>query len=341
MKRFLLIIILAVSVSLISGCREQARRETGKDPGQVAADPLQALNDNIRKDSLNPSLYEQRARLLLERRDPNAALADLRRAIDLDPGNSSFYVTLADAYMQMGQITSCLEALQKAEKLDAANNEALLKLAEVYLVLRDYPATYTYVQKALDLDTKNPRAYFIRGYALMETGDTAAAVRNIQNALDQDQNYYEAAVQLGILYAAAKSALAEQYFRAAIGIDPGRDAAYYLLGMFYQDNEMTAQAIDAYNRLLVVNPQFKEGYYNLGYIHLVYYEEFSKAAELFTQAINLDQKYLDAWFNRGYCYELTGDYESARRDYLKAMQIQPNYDRAVEGLNRLDGLQNQ
>jgi tetratricopeptide (TPR) repeat protein len=339
MKSLPLLSILAAFMIFMGGCRERKiqKQETAQE--QAAIDPVQTLTEKISKDTLDPALYHDRAKLLLDRRDPNAALGDLRHAIDLEPDNSDLYVTLADAYMQIGKLPSCLEALQKAEKLNPANNEALLKMAEVYLVLQDYTATYSYVKKALDLDTKNPRAYFIRGYALMETGDTASAVRNIQNALDQDQTYYEAAVQLGILYATAKNALAEQYFRTAIDIDPGRDAAYYLLGMFYQDNGRMEQAVEAYSRLLVVNPSFKEGYYNLGYINLVHYQDFKKAAGYFTQALQIDPKYLDAWFNRGYSYELAGDYQNARSDYLKAMQISPNYDRAVEGLNRLDKLE--
>jgi len=335
MKRPFIAILVAAAL-LAGGCRERNVHNAEQAGEQAATDPVEALSAKIANDSSDASLFLERARLFLDRHDPNAALGDLRRAIELKPDQSGLYITLADAYMQIGKIPNCLEALQKAEKLDPANNEALLKMAEVYLVLQDYTATYNYVKKSLDLDTRNPKAYFIRGYALMETGDTAAAVRNIQNALDQDQNYYEAAVQLGILYAAKRNALAEQYFRTAIDIDPSRDAAYYLLGMFYQDTEQIEKAVEAYSRLVVVNPQFKEGYYNLGYINLVYYEDFKKAAELFTHAIDLDQKYLEAWFNRGYSYELAGDYANARHDYQKAMQIRPNYENAIEGLNRLD-----
>jgi tetratricopeptide (TPR) repeat protein len=167
MKRILSSSLVA-AVLLIGGCRERNVQKQDSAGDQTAAkDPVQELTKKISRDTADAALYLERARLLLDRRDPNAALGDLRRAIDLEPGNSDLYITLADAYMQIGKLPSCLEALQKAEKLDPSNNEALLKMAEVYLVLQDYPATYSYVKKALDLDTRNPRAYFIRGYALM------------------------------------------------------------------------------------------------------------------------------------------------------------------------------
>ena len=307
-----------------------------EDQAVLPGDRLDSLGSMIVKDSTNASLLHQRASIYLERGMVNDALRDLGAALEYAPNESAIYVTLADAYLMLGKIPSCLEALQKAEGLDPSNNEAMLKMAEVYLILRDYQNTFAYVRKSLDLDTKNPRAYFIRGYALMETGDTAAAIRNMQNALDQDPEYYQAAVQLGMLLETMKDPLAEQYFRTAISIEPNNDAAYYLLGMHYQDSEKMEQAIATYDKLLVIQPDRKEAYYNKGYIYLVYYQDFPQAIENFTLALERDPDYVDAWYNRGYGHELSGNYKAARSDYQRALDLVPNYELAVKGMNRLD-----
>lgn len=339
MRYFFRFAIIVLGMALASGCGgpETTRQET--DQGGQAPDPLQSLSEKIHKDSLDADLYHKRARLYLEKGMVNEALGDLGDAIGLAPDRPEFYISLGDAYLAMGNMPGCLEALQKAEKLDPVNNEALLKLAEVSLILTDYPGTFRYVEKALRVDTKNPRAYFIRGYALMETGDTAAAIRSIQNAFDQDPQYYEAAVQLGILYATRQNPLAAQYFQAAIRIDPNRDAAYYLLGTFWQETGMVEQAVETYHRLIVINPSFKEAYYNLGYIYLVMKEDFSGAVDFFTQAIQQDPRYVDAYYNRAYSHELSGNYPQARKDYAKTLELRPNHEMAVEGMNRLDRLQ--
>jgi len=336
MKQLPLILIILLGPILFHNC---AGPESGNEESTANGkdlDEIGLISERIKKDTLNAGLYHERARLFLERKRINEALGDLGEAIELDPENPAYFLTLGGAYLAMGQMPNCLEALQTAEKLDPSNNEALLKLAEVYLILKDYESTFNYIKKALLLDTRNPRAYFIRGYALMEMGDTSAAIRNMQNALDQDQQYYDAAVQLGLLFSEKEDPLAEQYYKTAISIDPNREAAYYLLGLFSQDAGKMEDAINAYSRLLTVNPGFKEASYNIGYIYLVHYEDFPRAIEHFSQAIRQDPKYLDAYFNRGYSYELSGDYPNARRDYEKSLEIQPNYSRAVEGLNRLD-----
>ena len=341
MKFFTPSLALLFGFLVFSGCSGPQQDKDIRGNPEKPLDKIEELSEKISQDTTNATLYGERAKLYLGKKMANEALRDLRKAILIDPGQADNYLTLSDAYLMMGKLPNCLEALQKAERLDPKDNEAVLKLAEVYLIMEDYDNTFAYVKKALSLDTKNPRAYFIRGYALMEKGDTVSAIRNMQNAFDQDPHYYEAAVQLGLLYSYHHDPLAEEYYKTAIGIDPNKDAAYYLLGLYYQETGKMTEAVDTYDKLLTIDPEFKEAYYNIGYIDLVHFQDFKHAAEYFTKAIQQDPQYLDAWFNRGYSYELSGNYQDARKDYQKALQIKPNYDRAVEGLNRLDKLENQ
>jgi tetratricopeptide (TPR) repeat protein len=297
---------------------------------------LETLNRNILKDSLNPENFYLRSKYYLQYRDVNNALADINRAIQLNEDHAGYFVLLADIYLMSNRVPSCLEALKKAESLDQHHNDALLKLAEVYLILKDYNNTFNYTGKALDADRINPVAYFIRGYAYMETGDTSLAIKNFQAAVDQDQGYYEAYIELGSIYFALKDPLAGSYFKAATETEPNKPEAYYLLGLTYQEQGMLTEAVNTYNQLLAIAPDFKEAYYNLGYINLVYTQDFEMARQYFTKAIELDPAYIDAIFNRGYSYELLGDVQAARKDYRKTLELLPNYERSIEGLNRLD-----
>jgi len=333
---FTLFPVIMISCSQPAGKKPAEARDIG-DSVNIT---LEELDKKIVADSLNPEHYYQRALYFIDEKEINKALSDIGRAIQLDGQNSDYFVALADIYLAMNKIPNCMESLKKAEELDPSNNDACLKLAEVYLILRDYQATFNYTKKVLDRDLLNPTAYFIRGYAYMEQGDTALAIKNFQAAADQDQNYYNAYVELGILYAALKNPVATGYLQTAIKINPNKAEAYYLLGMAYQEQEIIPKAIEAYEKLLVISPEYKEAHYNLGYINLVYIHDFAKAIMFFNKAISLDPKYTDAYFNRGYSYELSGDLENARKDYLKALEITPNYERAIQGLNRLDSLEN-
>ncbi|MBW6460108.1 MAG: tetratricopeptide repeat protein [Bacteroidales bacterium] len=334
------IILMSLVVILITACQShEQKKEVLVEADPKPATEIENLNIKISKDSLNPDLYYQRSKYYTGQQDINLALSDINRAIELDDRKSAYYVALSDIYLAMGRIPGCLEALKRAEELDPNNNEALLKLAEVYLILKEFQNTFEYTKRALDMDRINPVAHFIRGYAYMELGDTALAIRNFQVAADQDQHYYNAYVELGILYMIQKNPLATGYLQTATAIEPNRKDAYYLLGLAYQEQENISKAVETYEKVLVIAPDFKEAHYNLGYLNLVYINDFDAAIHYFNRAIALDQSYVDAYFNRGYSYELMGNFENARKDYRKALSIHPNYENSIIGLNRIDSLE--
>jgi tetratricopeptide (TPR) repeat protein len=341
MKNFIPVWNLLIFSLLLISCHPVNKKKTVTETNPAAIPAaLQALDQKVRSDSLNPENFNLRARYYLEQKDINKALADINKAIQLNGKKSDYFVTLSEIYLEMGRMPNCLEALKKAEVIDPVNNNALLKLAEVYLILKDYPNVFGYTKRALDLDKMNPRAFFFRGFAYAELGDTALAIRNFQAAADQDQSYYDAYLELGVIYSAQRNQLAAGYLETATRIAPGKAEAYYLLGLAYQELENIPKAIETYEKLLAIFPDFKEAHYNLGYINLVYLKDFETAVNFFSRAISLDPRYTDAYFNRGYSYELMGDYMDAKKDYLKALELFPNYERSIKGLNRLDSLSN-
>lgn len=330
--------LLAIPFIFLLSCVDPGKSTSDheKGTGENTDVQVQALDEKIMADSTNPDHYYQRALYYIDRKEINKAFGDIGKAIDLDNKNADYFVALSDIYMALGKIPGCLDALKKAEELDASNNDALLKLAEVYLILKDYQNTFNYTGKALDLDPVNPVAYFIRGYTYMEQGDTALAIKSFQAAADQDQNNYNAFIELGILYSALRNPVATGYLQTAIKIDPNRPEGYYLLGLAYQEQENISKAVETYEKLLTIDPDYKEAYYNLGYVNLVYINDFEASVNYFSKAISLDPRYTDAYFNRGYAHELAGDEVKARADYQKALELIPNYERAITGLNRLD-----
>ncbi len=337
MRLFAAVLFGMVIPAILSCNSPEKPGTTGISEENVTGDPaLDSLNLMIKKDSTNSNAFYLRSRYYIGQGETNLALGDINRAIQLDNQRSEYFITLADIYLAANRVPNCLEALLKARELDPASNDAMLKLAEVYLILKDYENTFKYTGMALDRDRINPVAHFIRGYAYLETGDTSLAVKNFQTAADQDQNYYEAFMQLGILFSIHRDPLAIGYFQTATRIAPNRTEGWYLLGMTYQDQENIPKAIETYHNLLAIAPDFKDALFNLGYVNLVYTSDYAAAIDYFTRAITVDSRYTDAYFNRGYSYELSGDKVNARKDYQKALELLPNYDRAIDGLNRLD-----
>ena len=294
------------------------------------------LNRLIGENTSDPELFHERARLYMRKPDFDLALKDLNSAISLSPGNPAYYVTLSDVYLLRGETNNCSESLEKALSLDPQNNDALLKLAKLNLVLREYASVFENVKKALAVDPINPRAFFIRAIALLETGDTVRAVDDLKKTVDQDQEFFEAFLELGELYSMKNDRIAADYLRNALNIRPDSKEALYLLGMFYQENGQYDKALETYAILGRIDTTYRNAPYNTGYIYLVYLNDFGKAIVYFTQAIRRDPEYSEAYYNRGYAYELAGQTDKAYSDYQTSLKLKPNFDKAVEALNRLD-----
>lgn len=292
-------------------------------------------SEKIKADPNNAELYNERANVYLAQKLTDNALSDINKAISINSKKPAFYCTLSDIYFSIGKVVRCEEALNKAIDIDSKNPEALLKLAELNFFFKKYNKTFEYIKKALDVDKINPKAYFMRGMALKENGDTARAIADLQTASEQDPQNVDTYIQLGLLFSAKKNKLAIDYFNNALNIDPKNIEAKYAKAMFFQETGEYNKAIETYSNIAKENPSYKFAYYNLGYIHLVYLKVYNVAIDYFTQAIKADPAYFEAYYNRGYSFEMRGDITNARADYKKALEIKTNYQKAIDGLNRI------
>jgi len=335
MLRFLWLMWL---IGGISACHPAEKEREGTSRADSVRSAITALDKEIGRKGTNPDLFARRAMLLIEESQMEKAISDLNKAISLDNRNAEYYIILSDVYLLMGQPQKCSESLDKALSIRSDSGKALLKKAKLNLILRDYRKTFETIRLLLELDQYNPPAYYLRAIALLETGDTSAAINELMKAAGQDQQYYDAYMQLAELYALRKDPLTESYLKNALNIRPGSREALYMLGMYYQETEQFEKAISTYGNLAATDTTLATAPFNTGYIYLVFLKDFPTAVGFFTKALQRDSSYFEAWYNRGLAYELMNDYQKAESDYRMALKKQINYDKAVEGLNRLDAV---
>lgn len=336
MKKKVPVIILVLLAVFVISCGNNEKKKVEATTNDSVPAELALLNKQIADDPDNPDLYNNRAKYYSENQKFDEALSDINKALILDSTKAEYFLTLSDIYFGTGKIKNCQAAIQKSINIDPECSDGLLKMAELNLYFKEYDKTIEYVNKTLDVDKVNAKAYFIKGMTYKEKGDTAKAIANFITATDQDNEYYHAFMQLGIIFATRHNKLAEDYYNNALKLNPKSIEALYGLGMYYQETADYKKAITAYDSILTINPKYKQAHFNLGYIHLVYLQVYSQAIKHFTNAINCDPDYAEAYYNRGYSYELSGNVISAKADYTKALELKSNYQKAIDGLNRID-----
>ncbi len=333
-KNFLFSFVFLLFLSSCGSHNDAAIKEAKvSDPAKLV---LGDINKKIEAHPDNADLFDSRARYYLLESQFELALKDINKAVTLSPDNPTYYQTLSDVYLLMGKPTNSGDALKKALSLDPKNNQTFLRMAKLNLIIKEYKTSMECIRKALDVEPVNPQAYFTKALVLLETGDTVKAVEDLKRAVNQKQEYFEALMELGELYSMKKDQMAADYFKNALKIQPNSKEALYNLGMFFQETNQYENAVKTYTTLSKIDTTFRNAPYNIGYIYLVYLKDFKKAVVYFTEALHKDPGYFEAYFNRGYAFELDGQFENARKDFQKTLAIKTNYQKAIDGLNRLD-----
>ncbi len=330
---FLIILLLA-----LSGCGGAGGKKQAAVAGDTTRVRLENLNRQIAGDAANPQLYNLRAKYYLGDHQTDLALKDINKAITYDAKNPDYYITLSDIYLLMGQPANCRENLVKAISLDPKGQEGLLKMAKLLLIMKDYKGCYENIRQLLLIDKNNYQGYYTRALALLEQGDTNRAIADLMQAVDKNQDYFDGYVELGELYALHKDPKTVSYLKNALKVRPQNKEALYTLGMYYQESGQYISAMEVYQTLANIDTTLRTAPYNMGYICLVYLKDFQRAIGFFTEAVKRDPAYFEAFFNRGYAYELAGDCQKANDDYKRSLKIKVNYEKAINGLNRLDKL---
>lgn len=324
------ILILSLLAMLLPACNHK------KDMAQMSdTEKLEVLDIQLSKHSKDADLYHQRGEILLKLGRVNEAIADLKQAVELEPKEISHLMTLGDAYFANGDVDHSYQVFQQAIDLDNHNTEAYLKLGEIAFYSRDYDRAMENLGKVTAVDKENRTAFFMKGFIYKETGDTNNAVFYFRKVCDLYPEYEPAFEELGTLYAIHKNPLAVEYLSTAIKLEPNNTNALYCLAMYYQDKQMMDEAEELYKQILDINANHKDAWHNRGWIELFYYNDYDLAIEYFTKAIQADNQFIEAHSNRACAYELKGDKNNAEICYKSALEIDPTFKPALDGMSRL------
>jgi tetratricopeptide (TPR) repeat protein len=94
-------------------------------------------------------------------------------------------------------------------------------------------------------------------------------------------------------------------------------------------------ALKDFDRAIALDPREPESYLNKGSALLRMGSAPSAAIPLFQEAIDRNTRRPElAYYGRGIAYELTGNIQSAYRDYKRAQELAPRWDDPARELSR-------
>ena len=329
MKHLKSLILLFISILCFAGCQHNSSNSNLTDE-----EFLKVLDVKIHKHPKDDNLLYERSQIYMRMGRVNEAIADLSRAISINDKELKYHMSIGDAYFANGDVEHSYQSLQHALELSPDNLDAYLKMGEIAYYSRDYDRAMDNLGKVTAKDPQNRTALFMKGFIYKETGDTVSSIKLLRKVCDLYPEYEPAFEELGVLYATHKDGMAVEYLTTALRIEPENNNARYALAMFYQDVNQMDKAEDLYKQMLDIDANNKNAWHNRGYIQLFTYGDYPVAVEYLTRAIQCDSNFIEAWTNRGCAYELMGDKTHAHEDFRHALDLDPTFQPAIDGLAR-------
>lgn len=308
-------------------------------PEDIPADSLTItyVTKQIRKEPKNASLFSLRARLFIENKQIEDAIKDALIAHQLDTLKSDYYLQLSDYYIIAGQSESAKNTLEKLTHNLPDYIPGYVAMAKIYLYVKDYKSVENWLSKAEEKDPQFAQIYFVRGVMFRENNLSEKAIQQFRLSVERDPELYESYNFLGILLAEKHDTMAAQYYQTAVRLNPQAIEPLYNEGMLWQEEGKYERAIGIYKRILTEKDStYPFAYYNQAYILLNFLNNPEEALPLFEKALEMKSGYVEAVYNIGLCYEDMSRYKEAREFYKKALEMQVNYQLAIDALNRLD-----
>jgi tetratricopeptide (TPR) repeat protein len=295
---------------------------------------------------LGPTDPHRLATLLIERGahyivlgDFAAALADLDRAVAVEPGNPAALTTRGDVFSRRAGVSEFVArwdaAARRDETVDTEQDQG--RRGDYERAVADYTA-------ALKADPSHLPAYFGRSLAHRALGDTDASDSDRRDAafpslrhLHRSQSAYFIREMALLLDPAGytKSAI-ERFERLDADIrDRPNDPKPYLerAWAFVNYGEST-RALADYTKAIAVDPNSVDAWMGRG-------DELFEAGNIagaladFEQVVRLEPDHFRGYSSRGLAYERLGERDKAIADYRKALSLEPRAGYATDGLKRL------
>jgi tetratricopeptide (TPR) repeat protein len=261
-----------------------------------------------------------------KQRQFDAAIAEYRKVIELDPAFTDGFISLGQAYMEKGDYSSAIAPLKQALQLnpDAAPAHRLLGYA---LLVRGYAAeAIPHLERAQEKTAL--------GIAQIQTGQFPEAVASLTAALATRPNDPDILYYLG----RASGLLSKQSIDTLLATYPDSPRAHQAMGENYFVLRRMQEAEKEYRDALRLRPDLPEVHLELGEVYAGAFQ-WAKAEEEFRAQTELQPGNAEAIYRLGAALLEQGKVHEARTELLRADKLMPDMPETLYSLGKAASLE--
>lgn len=243
------------------------------------------------------------------------------------PHNARAYVSLAVAMTEQNRGDEALAQYRKARDVNPQHADAYVGLASVMNREEDLDEAIRNCRTALALQPRYPMAHYNLAALLFQQKNLDEAARHFHVALTYDPYLVLAHVGLGnVLVEQGSLDQAKTYYQKALDLDPQCAAAHLgmscVLGRQGNVEEAVARCQQALK--LAGEERSAPGHYNLGNL-LERQGKIDQAIAEYEEALAIDPRHADALYNQANCLAIQGNLDAAVAQYRKALETRPKF----------------
>lgn len=293
-------------------------------------------------DSLLPQPYYYLAQLETQKNNQREAIGWYEKAIASAEGSfPEAFLGKGISEEIMNNTQGAIDSYQKALATWPDYPEAYYHMAQAYLESDQLQQAINAFQQSLAVRLTFAKAWSGLGIAYNRSKQADSARLSLQNALKLDPELLNARMALGLLQSQEgnyKAAIA--HFTQLLEQHPNYLPALQSLGEAYEKTGQQGAALQTYEKVVALNPKNIEAKETLAYFYAIQ-KETKKAEKLYEELVEALPYNHRLRFNLALQYERLAKYKAAVVQLQKALELEPDYERASERLEAiLDHLNN-
>ncbi len=287
---------------------------------------IPACTEILNQDPRNSVAYFKRGKAYLDQRtdtrDLPLATVDLTKAIELDPEYADAYNQRGIAFRRNGDFARAIADQSKAIEIKPTFAPAYNSRGFAYQQQKDYDRALVDYNKAIELDPGYAIAHFNRAITHAKKDDTNCAIADLKQAIKLGGG------DIDYLFDAMKPTEHNQIvslFTQAIERDAKDAAAHYERGLLYAAVDEPQRAIADYSQAIEIDPAYVEAYVARGKAYSSERFDDPRAMADYNKAIALDPRSAHAYLARAgfYMEQIPEQADRAMADYNRAIEINP------------------
>ncbi|MBA3767293.1 MAG: tetratricopeptide repeat protein, partial [Acidobacteria bacterium] len=187
-----------------------------------------------------------------------------------DPNHIEGHILMGGVLYAQGHKDEALAELKRAIEIDPKRVESYLSLAQFYVTIKDAGKAEETYRQAISINSASGLAHTEYGKFLVQANRMNEAETEFLRAVESEPANRDARLALATFYIVTKQMdKAEEVYKALAEIDKGRPEGRVALADFYSSVGRQDEAIKIYQDILASSPEYTKARYRIGEMMLM------------------------------------------------------------------------